>query len=406
MIHQSRLSRLMTGSLALLATGLLMVALAVILGSCVAGDSTAGRSGPEDVKLNPVYSKAAAVRAVMEKYVQIGLPGVAVAIHTEKEGWWADSAGYSRTEDKTPMRPEHMHYLQSVAKTFMATVILHLIEKGKLGLDDPISRHLPDWAAAYLRNPADITVRMLLNHTSGVPEYNVRPGYISRVILHPLETLSVQENLSYIRNEPPVFPPGSRYAYANANFEFLSLIADTLTGDHVAYTNEHIFKPLGMTQTRYLRSPTELDGLPVVDSYWDILGNGEPANITPMQKANVASMKGDDGIVCAPVDAVKFIIGLMEGKLLTAESLEMMMSPVKNDKGEPVYGLGLSYLQAGGIEAWGHGGGGIGAGCVLLYLPVAKTGLFIATNLGVFLETPLTRKADPMKLEILAAILQ
>jgi len=331
---------------------------------------------------------------------------VAVAVHTEKEGWWAEAVGCSRTEDKTPMRPEHMHYLQSVAKTFMATVILQLAEAGKLGLDDPISRHLPAWAAGYLKNPGDITVRMLLNHTSGIPEYNFRPEFVSRVILHPLETLSVQENLSYIRNEPPVFPPGSRYTYTNANFEFLSLIADMLAGDHVAYMNDHIFKPLGMTQTRYLRSPADLSGLPVVDSYWDVLGTGEPANITPMQKANVASMKGDDGIVCAPVDAVRFIVGLMEGKLLTARSLEMMMTTVKNDKGEPVYGLGLSYLQAGGIEAWGHGGGGIGAGCVLLYIPAAKTGLFIATNLGVLLETPLTQKADPMKLEILAAILQ
>lgn len=364
------------------------------------------RPGLEDVKLNPNYSKAAAVRAVMEKYVQIGLPGVAVAVHTETEGWWAGAAGYSRTEDKTPMRPGHMHYLQSVAKTFMATVILQLVEKGKLSLDDPISRHLPPWAAGYLRNPADITVRMLLNHTSGIPEYIARPRYVSRVILHPLETLSVRENLSYIQNEPPVFPPGSRYVYTNANFEFLSLIADTLTGDHVAYMNEHIFRPLGMTQTRYLRSPAELDGLPVVDSYWDILGTGEPANITPMQKANVASMKGDDGIVCTPVDAVRFILGLMEGKLLTARSLEMMMSPVKNDNGEPVYGLGLSFLRAGGIEAWGHGGGGIGAGCVLLHIPAARTGVFIATNLGILLETPLTKKADPMKLEILAAILQ
>jgi len=367
---------------------------------------TDSRSGLGSTALNAEYSKAGAVRAVMEKYVQMGLPGVAIAIHTDEEGWWADAAGCSRTEDKTPMRPEHLHYLQSVAKTFMATVILQLAEAGRLSLDDPISRHLPAWAAGYLKNPGDITVRMLLNHTSGVPEYNFRPGYVSRVILHPLETLSVRENLSYIRNEPPVFPPGSRYAYTNADFEFLSLIADTLTGDHVAYMNEHIFKPLGMTRTRYLRSPADLDGWPVVDSYWDILGTGDPANITPMQKANVASMKGDDGIVCAPVDAVRFILGLMEGKLLTARSLEMMMTTVKNDKGEPVYGLGLSYVQAGGIEAWGHGGGGIGAGCVLLYIPAVKTGLFIATNLGVLLETPLTRKADPMKLEILGAILQ
>jgi D-alanyl-D-alanine carboxypeptidase len=308
------------------------IRIAIILSVIALAGQAAAQPQPAPVKLNPAYSKAAAVRAVMEKYVQMGLPGVAIAVHTEKEGWWAEAVGCSRTEDKTPMRPEHMHYLQSVAKTFMATVILQLAEAGKLGLDDPISRHLPAWAAGYLKNPGDITVRMLLNHTSGIPEYNFRPEFVSRVILHPLETLSVRENLSYIRNEPSVFPPGSRYAYTNANFEFLSLIADVLTGDHVAYMNDHIFKPLGMTQTRYLRSPADLSGLP---------GS-----------------------------------------------------------------FGLSCLQAGGIEAWGHGGGGIGAGCVLLYIPAAKTGLFIATNVGVLLETPLTRKADPMKLEILAAILQ
>jgi D-alanyl-D-alanine carboxypeptidase len=382
------------------------LALVVFLVPVVLACSSGARSQSEPVKVNAGYSKAAAIRAVMDKYVGIGLPGVAVAVHTEKEGWWADAAGYSRTEDKTPMRPEHMHYLQSVAKTFMATVILQLAEQGKLDLEDPISRHLPVWAAHCLRNPSDITVRMLLNHTSGVPEYIARPKYVSRILLHPLETLSVRENLSYIQEESPAFFPGSRYAYTNTNFEFLSLIADTLTGDHVAYMNEHIFKPLGMTQTRYLRTAADLEGLAVVDSYWDVLQTGEPANITPMQKANVASMKGDDGIVCAPVDAVKFITGLMGGRLLNERSLASMMSTVKNDHGEPVYGLGLSYFQAGGIEAWGHGGGGIGAGCVLLYIPAAKTGLFIATNLGILLETPLTEKADPMKLEILAAILQ
>ena len=371
-----------------------------------AAGGAAGTSSIEDVAINAGYSKASAIRAVMEKYIKEGLPGVAVAVHTEKEGWWADAAGFSRVEDKTPMRPEHMHYLQSVAKTFMATVILQLMEKGKLGLDDPISRRLPPWAAGCLSNPAEITVRMLLNHTSGVPEYAARPAYVSRVLLHPLELLSVRENLSYIRNEPPAFAPGSRYAYTNTDFEFLALIADTITGDHTAYMKKNIFDPLGMTQTRYLKSPADLDGLPVVDSYWDILQTGLPANITPMQKANVASMKGDDGIVCAPLDAVKFICGLMEGKLLAPSSLELMKTTVKNDKGVSIYGLGLSHLQAGGIEAWGHGGGGIGAGCVLLYIPAAKTGLFVATNLGLLLDSPLTKRAEPIKLEILAAVLQ
>ncbi len=362
--------------------------------------------GAEDAKINAGYSKASAIQAVMEKYVKEGLPGIAVAVHTEKEGFWAGAAGSSRVEDATPMRPEHMHYLQSVAKTFMATVILQLVEQGKLGLDDPISRHLPAWAAGFLSNPGDITVRMLLNHTSGVPEYVSQPAYVSRVILHPLEVPSVRDNMGYIKGIAPVFAAGSRYAYTNTDYEILSIIADVITGDHTAYMKKNIFDPLGMTQTRYLKSPSDLDGLPVVDSYWDVLETGLPANITPMQKANVASMKGDDGIVCAPLDAVKFIRGLMEGKLLAPASLEMMMTTVKNAKGVPVYGLGLSRLEAGGIVAWGHGGGGIGAGCLLLYIPAAKTSLFMATNLGVLVETPLSQKADPMKFEILAAVLQ
>lgn len=166
-------------------SNLVSILLAVLLGPITLAGATGAHPGPEDVRLNADYSKAAVVHAVMEKYVKAGLPGVAVAVHTEKEGWWADAAGFSRTEDKTPMRPEHMQYLQSVTKTFMATVILQLMEKGKLSLDDPITRHLPAWAAGTLHNAADITVRMLLNHTSGVPEYMARPGYVSRVILHP-----------------------------------------------------------------------------------------------------------------------------------------------------------------------------------------------------------------------------
>ena len=138
---------------------------------------------------------------------------------------------------------------------------------------------------------------------------------------------------------------------------------------------KHIFEPLGMAQTRYRRSAAELERLPIVDSYWDVLQTGEPANITAMQKANVASLKGDDGIVCMPLDAVKFMHGLMEGKLLAAASMELMRTWVKNDKGTPVYGLGLSCFQAGGIEAWACGGGGIGAGCLLLYIPANKTSL-------------------------------
>ena len=120
---------------------------------------------------------------------------------------------------------------------------------------------------------------------------------------------------------------------------------------------------------------------------------GRPANFNRLQEVTVASSKGDDGIVCTPVDAVKFLKGLMEGKLLKPETLKMMLDFVKDEKGHKRYGLGMIYFDLGGVPAYGHGGGGIGAGCVLLYIPSHKTYLFLATNLGVLIDGELVEKS-------------
>jgi D-alanyl-D-alanine carboxypeptidase len=83
-----------------------------------------------------------------------------------------------------------------------------------------------------------------------------------------------------------------------------------------------------------------------------------------------------------------------------------MLDFVKDEKGNKRYGMGLSYLDLGGLPAYGHGGGGIGAGCALVHIPSHKIYLFIATNLGVLVEGELSKKADAMKTEILTCLLQ
>ena len=120
----------------------------------------------------------------------------------------------------------------------------------------------------------------------------------------------------------------------------------------------------------------------------------------------MASEKGDDGIVCTPVDAVKFLKGLTEGKLLSPASMKEMMDFVKDEKGNKRYGLGLTYFDLGGLEAIGHVGGGIGAGCGLVEVPSHKTFIFIAANIGVLIDSGLSKKADDMKNEILITLLQ
>ncbi|GEO09254.1 serine hydrolase domain-containing protein [Segetibacter aerophilus] len=356
-------------------------------------------------KINKGYSKASALQDIMKRYTTAGLPGVSVAIYSEQEGWWAGAAGYSKVETKMPMNNMHLQYLQSISKTYMAVAILKLHEEGRINLDAPVSTYLPSKYSRYLKRLDTITIRMLLNHTSGMPEYSDNPAFVSYVLLHPTIVFDMEKALKFVQTEKLQFTPGSKHKYCNTNYLVLSMIADAITGDHAAYISKVIFQKIGLTKTYYRSSAGYLNYPNLVDSYWDVLNTGKPANITPLQRANVATLKGDDGIVCTTKDAVKFLKGLVEGKLLKDSSLAPMKEWVNDDAGKPIYGLGLVRYEAGGLMGYGHSGGGIGGGCILLYVPEKKIYIFMATNVGTLFGGNLAQKADDMKNEILASLL-
>lgn len=358
------------------------------------------------VTINRNYSKGAILDSIMKFYTTDVLPGLSMAVYSEKEGWWASAQGYASFENKTPMQNCHLQYLQSVSKTYMAVAILQLKEKGKIDLDMSITKYLPAIYSRYIKNAEKITVRMLLNHTSGIPEYNENPGFVSQVIEHPLRNFSATDCLKSIAHEDPLFAPGSKYQYINTNYLLLSLIGDAITGDHAGYIKQNIFKPLGLNNTYYGKNTSYLKGLNLPQSYWDVFNNGKPVNVTNFQQMTVVSSKGDDGIVCTTTDAIKFLIGLMEGRLLKPESMKEMLDFVKDEKGNNRYGMGLIYFNLEGITAYGHGGGGIGAGCGLLYIPSHKTYVFFATNLGIFVESELVKKAGGFRDAMLVTLLQ
>jgi D-alanyl-D-alanine carboxypeptidase len=356
--------------------------------------------------INTNYSKATALQSVMNRFTEKDLPGVGLAVYSETEGWWASASGYAQLETKKPMTTANLQYLQSVSKTFLAVVILQLYEQNKLSLDDAIDKYLPAKYSRMLPLDPSITIRKLLNHTSGLPEYNSHPRYTAKVILNPKKPVSVYEMIQAVEGEPLQFRPGSRYLYTNTNYLLLAVIADQVTGDHGAYVRKHILQPLRMQHSFYNPASMKMDYPALPDSYWDILNNGRPANITPMQKANVAPLMGDDGVVATTTDAVLFLRGLMEGKLLQPATLAMMQQWVKNDQGRAAYGLGLIHFEEGGIEGVGHGGGGLGAGCILIYVPSKKIYVFLATNIGVVVDGLGGIKANELKNAVMEVLLK
>ena len=203
------------------------------------------------ITINNNYSKAAALDSIMKYYTTNALPGVSMAVFSEKDGWWAGAQGYANAEKKIPMQNCHLQYLQSVSKTYMAVAILQLKEQGKIDLDAPVTKYLPEKYSRYIKDAGKITVRMLLNHVSGIPEYNSNPSFVSAVIQHPLENFSAIDCLKSIANMDLQFVPGSKYVYTNTNYLLLSLIGDAITGDHAAYIKKNIFKPLGLNNSYY-----------------------------------------------------------------------------------------------------------------------------------------------------------
>lgn len=355
---------------------------------------------------NAPYPQAEPLARAMTELTSSGVPGVAMAVYSPDHGWWTGAAGCAKLEDQTPMSACHLQYLQSISKTYLAVAGLQLYEQGIIKLDAPITTYLAKTHSQNIATAETITVRMLLNHTSGVPEYNFEPALVASLLQHPERILDPHSYLGYLAGKPLDFPPGSYYSYRNTNYLLLALMVDALTGDHARYISEHIFAPLGLSDTYYRHEKNYPEYPTLMNTYWDRYSDGILENVSQMQRNNVASLIGDDGIITTPVDAVKFLRGLMTGQLVSTVTLLDMQVWATDKKGAPRYGLGLAYHEINGQVAIGHTGGGIGAGCELYYYPAKNLYSFIGINLGTVTDSPLHKVAEPARDNIYVELLK
>lgn len=348
--------------------------------------------------------KAEALQKVLDKLTLAGVPGVVGAIF-EKGNLWTLSSGYAKIEGQIPIQACHLVYTQSIAKSYMAVVIMQLAEEGKIDINSNITEYLPSEITSMLVGADEVTVKMLLNHTSGLPEYNYHPTYVTRLLQNPTRIFQPKEYISYIEGKELDFEPGSRYSYRNTNYVLLALIADQITGNHGKYMEENIFERLGLKNTFYKIKQGESYGNRLVNGYWDRYSNGIVENASVLQNTNVASMVGDDGIITTAEESILFLKGLMEGKLVSSESLEMMKEWVLDKNGDPQYGLGLDYTTFMREPAIGHSGGGLGSGSQLYYFPEKEIYMFFGINLGTVTESPIHKDAEKILEEIYGVVL-
>ncbi|MFJ3146120.1 serine hydrolase domain-containing protein [Streptomyces halstedii] len=282
---------------------------------------------------------------------------------------WRGAVGVADIDTGRPTHPDYEHRIGSITKSFTAVAVLQLVAEGRIGLDAPIGDYLPDLVPG--ERGRKVTVRMLLNHTSGIADY-VLPAFPG-LVTDPGQALDegrfrrrAPEELVCLglAAEPPA--PRGTHAYANTNYLIAGLLLERVTGqDPEAYITENVIRRAGLRHTYFPRS-ARISG-PHARMYESFYGTIDPARDYSVYDMSWAGTAG--AMVSTTDDLNDFYRRLLGGKLLGAAELREMKTTVpayEPAPGQEVamrYGLGLYTLKMpGGDWYWGHDGGVFGAG--------------------------------------------
>jgi D-alanyl-D-alanine carboxypeptidase len=185
------------------------------------------------------------------------IPGASLAIIGSDDRTYTVCAGWADQEALFPMNDQHLLFSGSIGKTYVGAIILQLIEEGLLGLDDPVSDYLGDQSWYHrIPNNADLTIRMLLNHTSGIPRYVFKPALWELVRDDPFRSWTGEERLSYIFDDTPLHAAGEGWGYSDTNYILLGMLVEQLTGeDFSSNLLNRILIPLKLENTRAATDP-------------------------------------------------------------------------------------------------------------------------------------------------------
>ncbi len=328
------------------------------------------------------HPKAQTLQAIIDEYTQKGLPGIVVAIK-DKEGIWEGTSGFAKIETNQKLTPGFIHTGGSVTKIYAATAILKLQEQQLLSIDKSITAYLPPEVAAKISNATDITVRMLLNHTSGIPDYVDNVNFKLRWFNDLSKKWNAEDALAYAHHKPLLFKPGTQFSYSNNNYILLSIIINHLTNTQEGqWIKTHLLDPLHLDRTYYKAQPEYLTQLAMPNYYLDRYGDGRLQNITLGAKTEISSELGDGGLVATGLNFVSFLDALVHGKIVSPGSYNEMQTPYLND-----YGLGIDIFKFKDKPAYGHSGAILGGAALLLYFKESDTSLFIGCNTDADLVT-------------------
>lgn len=326
------------------------------------------------------------------------LVGVSAAVYVPGQGTWKGAAGIS--EAGVNVTTDMVFGIGSITKNFTATIILQLAEADSLNLDDHLYQYLPH----YDNVDSNITIRQLLNHTSGIYNYTDNSALLAAINADFNRYWLPEEIMPYVLT--PSFPAGTSWRYSNTNYLLLGMIITKImrTGLSEQYHNR-FFIPLGMTESSL--ESQDSNRSPYAHNWIDLNGDGIPDDaffIPRIAHFSAANAAGE--IISRPENLLKWSRNLYKGAFLSPNSLNQMLTFVNASlSGANGYGLGTMRYNVSGKTCYGHGGNILGYSAAIMYYPIDSVCIALDFNTNIntgppaisFMNTVLNNRPSAIK---------
>ena len=296
---------------------------------------------------------------------ELGAPGLSVAVAIDDQLAWSAGFGLADIENEVPARGDTVYRIASISKTFGATAVLQLVDRGTVRVDDSIGKYVPTFHQ-------QVTLRQIMTHTSGIRHY--KPGESESMVRYH----SLADAITIFKDDPLLFAPGSKTLYSSYAFNLLEGVIETASGMPLeAYLNAHIFTPAGLTSTSL-----EYAERIVPHRARAYVRHGEETLNAPYVDNSVKWIGG--GLLSSAEDLIRFNVALNTGKLLTPASVRLMNTRGTLNDGTPInYSVGweLSTDERGNqyVDKYGSG---TGVSTYLLRIPAQHFAVAVLVNIS------------------------
>lgn len=326
------------------------------------------------------------------------LMGISAAVIMPNRSTWLGVSGVSEPGGPQPIRSDMLFGIGSITKTYTAVLVLQLIEEGLVDLDDPLHR----WLQAYPHIDSTITIRHLLNHTSGIHNYTDNPALFEAVQAEPTRQFLPEEMLAYVGE--PDFAPGSHWRYSNTNYILLGMVIESVASKTIEVAlQDRLLNPLNLRDT-YLGGEVNTAGTLAHNWSGFLNGGGSLEDLSVFPKQALYSAAWTAGaLISTAEETAQFAAALYGGAVLNQATMEDMLTFYPfSDAPWTGYGLGVQRMEALGKTLWGHGGNIPGYTAFVLYDPAQEVAIAVLINqdgddVGFTVATELLRVVSEMQ---------